>query len=252
MSLLALQQDFRAWLHLGDLPPVAQFPVETHAGLAVYQNNFCGQIIACLDESFVVTRSWLGDDAFRAAIVEHVAQAPPNSWSLDHYPDAFPATLARLYPADAEVAEIARLELALATAFVAADAASVAATGLANVDWDRARLHLSPSLRQSLQTTNAPAIWSAITAGTTTPPVELLSNGSELLVWRNGEAPYFRTADYAEARALRLVSDGLDFGSLCAELFEAGGEDPALVAGRWLAQWISDGVIVAIEEKHDA
>lgn len=252
MSLLALQQDVRAWLHLGDMPSAVRFPLETHAGLAVYQNNFRGQIIACLDESFAVTRAWLGDDAFRAAIVEHVAQASPSSWSLDHYPDAFPSTLGQLYSADPEVGEIARLELALGTAFVAADAVPVAANELANVDWDRARLHLCPSLRRLPLTSNAPAIWSAITAGKTTPPVELRSNGSELLVWRKGEAPHFRTADDAEALALQHVADGLDFGSLCAELVDTGGGDPALVAGRWLAQWISDGLIVAIEEKHNA
>lgn len=252
MSLLALQQDVRTWLHLGDIPSLDRFPVETRAGLAVYQNNFRGQIIACLEESFAVTRAWLGDDAFRAAIVEHVAQAPPSSWSLDHYPDAFPPTLARLYPADPEVAEIASLELALGTAFVAADATPVAASELANVDWDRARIDLCPSLKQLPLTTNAPAIWSAIVAGTTTPPVETLSNSRELLVWRNGEVPHFRTADQAEARALRLVGEGLDFGSLCAGLVDVASDDPALIAGRWLAQWISDGMIVAIEEKHDA
>lgn len=252
MSLLALQQDFRAWLHLGDMPSMVRFPLETHAGLAVYQNNFRGRIIACLDESFAVTRAWLGDGAFRAAIVEHVAQAPPSSWSLDHYPDAFPPTLARLYPGDPEVAEIARLELALGTAFVAADAVPVAASELANVDWDRAQIYLCPFLKLLPLTTNAPAIWSAITARTTPPPVEMLSNGSELLVWRKGEAPHFRTADDAEARALHHVANGLDFGSLCAWLVDAGGQDPALAAGRLLAQWISDGLIVAIGEKHDA
>lgn len=247
MSLLALQQDFRAWLHLGQAPSDARFSTDARAGLDVYQNNFRGQIVACLDESFAVTRAWLGEEAFQAAIVAHAARVPPGSWSLDHYPDDFPLTLAYLYPADAEVTELATLELALGHAFVAADAVPVVAGDLAGVDWDLARLHLSPSLRITPVTTNAPAIWSAITAETSPPPVTLLPDGGEILVWRSGETPRFRTTDQAEADALRHVGEGMLFGTLCTALVDAGGDDPATVAGRWLAQWISDGLIVEIE-----
>lgn len=245
MSLLVLQQDFRAWLHMGQPPSDARLSAAA-AGLDVYQNNFRGQIIACLEESFPVTRAWLGDGAFRCAIVAHLAQSPPNSWSLDHYPAEFRATLSKLYPSDAEVAELALLELALSEAFVAADAPPVTAGELAEVDWNTARMHLSPSLRSVPLTTNAPAIWSAITAGAAPPALAAQPVASELLVWRFDERPRFRTADLAEAGALRQVRGGMNFGALCARLAETGGDDPARIAGGWLAQWLSDGLIVKI------
>jgi len=247
MSLLALQQDFRAWLHLGQAPSEARFLVGARAGLDVYQNNFRGQIVACLEGSFAITHAWLGDEAFRTGIVAHADRLPPRSWSLDHYPDDFPATLALLHPADAEVADLATLELALAHAFVAPDAVPVVACDLSAVDWDLARLYLSPSLITYSMTSNAPAIWSAITAGTLPPPAALLPDAVELVVWRYGETPRFRTTDRAEADALRHVGQGMPFGTLCATLIDAGGQDPATVAGRWLAQWISDGLIVGIK-----
>ena len=247
MSLVALQQDFRAWLHVATPPSDPRLATGVQAGLDVYQNNFRGQIIACLEESFAVTRAWLGDDAFRAAVVEHVELSPPRSWSLDHYPDGFPATLTRAYPDDAEVAEMARLEVALAHAFVAADAVPVNASDLGEVDWDQAKLHLSPTLRIHPLTTNALAIWSAIAAGTSPPPASHLPDVEAMLVWRHGETPQFRATDRAEVDALRQISSGTTFGSLCAGLLETGSDEPAMVAGRWLAQWISDGLIVAIE-----
>jgi hypothetical protein len=247
MSLLALQQDFRAWLHVGQGPSDPRISGEARAGLDVYRNNYRGQIVACLEESFAVTRAWLGEAAFQDAIFAHTGRKPPHSWSLDHFPDDFPSTLARLYPGDAEVTELATLELALSHAFVAADAVPVVPGDLAGVEWDRARLHLTPSLRMYGLTTNAPAIWWAITAETMPPPVELLPNRGEILVWRHDETPRFRTTDQAEADALRHIDKGMNFGLLCAALVDAGGDDPAAVAGQWLAQWISDGLIIEIE-----
>ena len=247
MSLLALQQDFRAWLHVGTAPADPRLPTRVQAGLDIYQNNFRGQIVACLEESFAVTRAWLGDEAFRAAVVEHVELSPPRSWSLDHYADGFPETLTRAYPNDAEVAEMARLEVALAHAFVAAEAVPVIAADLADVDWDRAKLRLSPTLSIHQLMTNALAIWSAIAAGTTPPPASLLPDVGVVLVWRHGETSQFRATDRAEAEALRQIRRGTTFGTLCAGLLESDCNEPAVLAGRWLAQWISDGLIVAIE-----
>lgn len=246
MSLAALQQDFRAWLHVGRLPPDIRFSGAA-AGLEIYQNNFRGQIETCLEESFPVTRAWLGDDDFRTAVVAHVAETPPTSWSLDHYPDQFPAALAKLYPDDPEVAELAILELALSHAFVAADAVPVTAADLADVNWDVALIVLSPSFRSLPLTTNAPAIWSAINTEGAPPALSVLPVASELLVWRCQESPRFRTTDKSEGDALRQVRDGTNFGALCAGLAGAGGDDPASVAGGWLARWLSDGLIVKIE-----
>ena len=247
MSLLALQQDFRAWLHVGTLPSETPLARAARDRLDVYQNNFRGQIIACLDESFAVTRAWIGDQAFRAMVVAHVERAPPHSWSLDHYPYDFPATLVRAYPDDADVVELAALEIALARAFVADDFVPIGTDHLTGVDWEQAMLSLSPTLCISHLTTNAPAIWSAIIGGRSPPPASLFPDAGALVVWRQGETPCFRATDLREATALKQIADGTAFGQLCARLAETGEDEPALVAGQWLAQWISDGLIVGIE-----
>ena len=77
-------------------------------------------------------------------MVAHVARVPPSSWTLDAYPRDFPATLAPLYPDDPEVAELAVLELALAEAFVGADAAGPIAPTQAARSTGTARCFTSP------------------------------------------------------------------------------------------------------------
>ncbi len=143
MNLIELQRDMRAWLTCEDAAAAARFGDEAAPGLRVYQNNYRAQLAACLEESFEHTRDWIGGEAFHRAIVAHVDRVPPSSWTLDAYARDFPATLAILYPADPEVAELAWLEMALGEAFVAADADALAADDLAAVDWDRAVLRLT-------------------------------------------------------------------------------------------------------------
>ncbi|GAH52534.1 unnamed protein product, partial [marine sediment metagenome] len=76
----------------------------------------------------------------------------------------FPESLAQRYPDDREVAELARLECALALAFVGPDAAPLDPSVLADVDWENAVIEFVPTLTILPTTTNAGAIWSAITA----------------------------------------------------------------------------------------
>ncbi|MDY7525197.1 DNA-binding domain-containing protein [Sphingomonas sp. 10B4] len=119
--MLTLQRDMRAWLVAADADAANRYGSAAAAGLLVYQNTYRAQLVACLEESFVQTRAWVGGEAFHHAIVAHIERVPPTSWTLDAYPRDFPATLALLYPDDPEVAELAWIEYALGEAFVGPD-----------------------------------------------------------------------------------------------------------------------------------
>ena len=88
MTLAAWQQDFRTWLT--DASKEAAFRVGADAmrGLSVYQNNYRGQLIECLEDSFPQVRMLLGDEAFLHAAITHVNHHPPHAWTLDAYADA--------------------------------------------------------------------------------------------------------------------------------------------------------------------
>jgi len=248
MTLIALQRDMRAWLTREDRGAARR--IGAQAGLSVYQNNYRAQLAACLEEGFARTRAWIGAEPFRAAVVAHVDRVPPSSWTLDAYGRDFPATLATLYPSDPEVAELAWIELALAEAFVAPDAAALTMDQVAGVDWDRAVLRFTPTLELADLTTNAPAIWSALRAGDMPPAPELLVETGAVLVWRLHHVAQFRAIDQIELQAIAATRAGMSFAELCANLTEAFGEQQGIArAGTMLGRWLADGLIVEIIER---
>jgi hypothetical protein len=248
MSLLALQRDMRAWLVGEEEAATRRLGAAAAPGLRVYQNNYRSQLVACLAESFAHTREWIGGAAFHEAVVAHIDRVPPSSWTLDAYPRDFPATLAMLYPDDAEIAELAWIDCALGEAFVGPDAPALTAEDLGDIDWDRAILRFTPTLDIADLTTNATAIWSAIAAGEMPPAVEPLPEAGAILVWRQGLVAQFRAVDHYERQALQVARAGLPFAGLCAAMVDALGEQAGIArAGALLGQWMQGGMIAAID-----
>lgn len=245
MTLAETQRAFSAWLQGGKMPALGR---HAKAGMRIYRNTYRAQLAACLEDSFLHTRSWIGGEAFHAAIVRHVRRVPPSSWTLDAYARDFPDTLDALYPDDPEVAELAMLERAIGEVFIGPDAEAVSADMLASTDWDHAVLRFTPALDLSEAKTNAAAIWSALAAGETPPPVELLSETATTLIWRQNFVSRFRTIDASEARALLLARAGTPFPRLCAALVETFGEERGIcLAGEYLGRWLADGLVTQIE-----
>lgn len=239
-----MQRDMRAWLVSED--EAAASRLAAPSGLRVYQNNYRTQLIACLVESFPCTHAWIGGEAFEAAAATHIDAVPPSSWTLDAYPRDFAATLAQLWPGDPEIAELAWLECALGEAFVAADAPMLRPAHIAEIDWDRAILQFTPTLDIAPLTTNAPAIWSALAANETPPGSALLTEAGAILVWRHEQVSSFRAIDSIEHQALLRARSGMPFSALCEALVLLDGEADGIArAGRYLGQWIADGLIVS-------
>lgn len=247
MSLLTLQRDMRAWLVAADADAASRHGIAAAAGLRIYQNTYRAQLVACLEESFAQTRAWIGGEAFHDAVVAHIERVPPTSWTLDAYPRDFPATLAMLYPDDPEITELAWIECALGEAFVGPDSAALGVAALAHVDWDNAVLHFAPTLNLRRLTTNAPAIWSAISAGVAPPAMRLLPEPGAILVWRRDHVSLFRAIDRVESDALSRVSAGMAFPDLCAAMVGTHGEEAGItLVGTLLGQWLADGLIAEI------
>ncbi|MDH7640448.1 HvfC/BufC N-terminal domain-containing protein [Sphingomonas oryzagri] len=247
MNLLALQRDFRDWLTEECQEAGSRLETGDAPGLSVYLNNYRSSLMACLRESFTVTHAWLGDEAFDAAAATHIDRLPPHSWTLDAYALDFPATLASRYPADPEVADLARLELALGVAFIGADADPLDPATLSDADWDTATLRFVPTLDLIDVSTNAASIWSAITVARQPPAAQLLFGPASIAVWRSELAPAFRTLERDEDEALRLMRGGLSFGALCARLVgQHGEENGPSIAGTLLGRWFQDGLVASV------
>lgn len=253
MSLLALQRDMRDWLLREDMAAADRIGAAAGPGLAVYQNNYRTQLVTCLELSFPRTRAWIGEDMFLHAAVHHIDSVPPSSWTLDAYGRDFPTTLARLHADDPEIAEIAGIELALEELFVAADSPAVRLGGLGNVDWDRAVLTFAPSIDLLHLQTNGYVIWSALVDQKEPPAPQYLDMSDIVILWRQGEQCRIRTIDDAELQALLKLRRGTTFGALCRDIALSLGEEAGMsLVGRWLGLWLSDHMVVAIDDRGQA
>jgi hypothetical protein len=249
VSLIDLQRDMHAWLTREDEGAARRFGAGATAGLSVYLNNYRAQLMACIEGTFERMHAWIGDEEFRRAAAIHIERVPPTSWTLDAYGRDFPATLQILFPDDREIAELAWIDFALDEAFVSADAPALSADSVADVDWDRAVIRMTPSIDIAPLTTNATAIWSALVNGAQPPAVEYLREVGAILVWRHDGTSRFRAIDQYERHALLSIYAGMPFPELCRLMVELLGEEDGVArAGAMLGQWLGDGLIVGISQ----
>lgn len=248
MSLRALQRDFRQWLVAEPARLPATLGEQMRPGLAVHLNNYRSQLLGCLATSYPMLRAWMGESAFDAAAAAFIDASPPRAWSLDAYAEGFPASLT-----DAAHREFAELELALATAFVGADARPFDANAAAGIDWDSAVLRLLPTVAILPVTTNVADIWRALLDEQPPPPARPVSDGSAILVWRRAYSPALRAVEADEVATLARIRNGDSFGEVCAGLVATLGEqDGTIAAATMLARWLADGLISHIVDNHVA
>jgi hypothetical protein len=246
MTLAELQRAFRAHIERGEGAINDGVPPAARRGLAVYHHAYRANLVACLADTFEKTAAWLGEGAFEAAALEHVAGHPPASWTLNDYGQGFDDTLEGLYPADPEVAELAWLDWSLRRAFDGPDAEVQDPADLAGVDWDRAVLRLAPTLALRRTRTNAAALWSAMAAGDTPPEVACPSGAAGLAVWRRDLSPRFRSLAETDYRALEQALAGARFAEICEALADdaLSGEDTAAFAGGLLSGWLAEQIVI--------
>jgi hypothetical protein len=247
MTLAELQQDFRTWLVTASDDTVRRFGDAAAPGLAVYQNNYRASLVACLKASYPLVRGFIGGDAFLQAAIAHIDAHPPHAWTLDAYGDDFAETLVRLFPRNPDIHELAWIEWSLGTAFVAADVDPIDTATLADMEWDEARLGVSPTLRERAATTNAAAIWLALQDGEDVPEGEMLDAPAGLIVWRTGFNCRVKQVDAVERAALAALREDDRFPSLCDMLVDRLGEDEGIArAGTLLADWLGAGIVVTV------
>jgi hypothetical protein len=213
-------------------------------GMRVYANNYRGQLVAALGDTYAKTRLWLGDDAFDAEAARYVDANAPGSWTLDTYGRAFADMLEARYPEDPDVHELAWMDGALRDAFSGADAVAINVDALVAEDWEHVEFVFVPTLRFRRSRSNAPAIWKALSEEVMPPAAERTDAGGGVRVWRKGLSPQFASMDANECACLDLALAGATFGEICALLGRLRG--PGLIAseaGRLLRGWVGDGLV---------
>lgn len=218
-------------------------------GMRVYANNYRGQLVGALRDTYEKTALWLGEDAFDRHARAYVDVHVPSSWTLDDYGAGFADHLDMAYPGDPEIAELAWLDAALRRAFAGPDASPLTIDRLVADDWDTVEFVFVPTLGFRRLRSNAVAIWSAMGAGETPPAAVSLDVDSGVRVWREGLSPRFASMSARECACLDLALAGGTFGEVCTLLARhVGGGQVAHEAGLLLRTWVADGLLVALRE----
>ena len=252
-ALETLQAEFQALL----LDRPQQFAAAVRPGgigverrLAIYHQAYRARLVETLLDSYGHTAAYLGDEAFeheaRAYLIAHPSSHPSLRW----FGAAFPAWLAECHPRDLDIAELAALDWALRAAFDAADAQALTPADLAALPaeaWATVGFGLPPSYRRLRLSHNTLAIWQALDQDEAPPSAEVLTQPLDVLIWRRGSSPHFRSLAALEAAALDGLAQGLSFAALCQALSERFPEtDIASEAGGLLRRWVEEGLLAGL------
>lgn len=222
---------------------------------AVYRNAYRSRLVDAVRETYPRTERWVGDDAFRRAAVHHVIQHPSKSWTLDAIGEGLPETLAALFTKNPEVSELAWLEWAMHTCFVAANPQPIDVSGFQAAtadfeedDWSAMRLRFVPGTQVAPVRHRVDALWSAMVAEKTTPSDATdeycSSERIACIVWRQGFVPVAATVSAHEGTALAMMLAGAPYGDACDYLARELGTDAAVTeAGAMLGRWIHNGML---------
>jgi hypothetical protein len=250
LPLLDLQQRFQRHLLDGDAD-VAEAVRDGGIGaarrLAIYHHAYRWRLVEALRDTYGHTLRHLGGERFDAAALAHVEVHPSAHPSLRDYGDGFDATLAATHPDAGALPELARLDLALRRAFDGPDAPVLTLEALATLDagrWADAAFELHPTAVRSSVRFNTLQIWQALDDDLDPPPPQPLAEAGEVLVWRRGHRPHFRSLAPFEAAALDAVQSGASFAATAQRLVERfGAAGLADALGGLLRRWIDEELL---------
>lgn len=222
--------------------------LSARARLDVYANMYFYRLLDCLREDFPAVLAALGDDRFHNLVTDYLIAHPSAHPSLRWLGEGFPSIL-ESHPESRErpfLPDLGRLEWAILDAFDAPDAEPISPSTLESVPpeaWADLGFELSPSLSLLDVEHAVDEAWKTAKEGASIEAVR--PECRTIRVWRKNLRVYHRAIDPPEARAIRLVRDGEDFGTVC----EAFGdeEDAPLFLARLLRGWVSEQLIVGIE-----
>jgi hypothetical protein len=164
------QAEFRAALldPAAAVPDGLEDPEHRPAGrrFSVYRNNVAVSLTEALEVAFPILRKIVGEEFFHAMAGVFLRAYPPASPVLMFYGEEMPAFLASFPPVAhlGYLPDVARLEVALRTAYHAADAKTIGPEALnAGADLMSARMALAPALRVIRSRWPLHGIWRANT-----------------------------------------------------------------------------------------
>jgi hypothetical protein len=255
-SLAELQRRFQAYLLNPNSSPPGVLRGDDRASGAqraeVYAEAYRLRLIEALAADYPALQTLLGEAEF-AALGRMYAKAYPSRYTSIRW---FGRDLSRFLQEDSEyrerpeLAELAAFEWALSETFDAAEAPVVSPEELAALPaarWPDLRIRFHPALRRVEFRFNTPEVWRALNRREPPPSFEVLDHPQAWIVWRSDLKLFSRPLDASEAQAFDALQNRR-FAEVCEYLCAwLPAENVAATAAGFLARWLTDGWIAAVE-----
>ncbi|MDE2260456.1 MAG: putative DNA-binding domain-containing protein [Betaproteobacteria bacterium] len=224
------QADFARAIVLGlDLSPQAhavcpKYRVAT--AMAVYHNNYRGNLHDTLASAYPVTEQLVGKDFFRVLTKQFIEQYPSRSGNLHHYGAEMADFIADFEPAQSLVylSDVAALEWACHRAYFAEDEATLDVSGLSKVPAENYAdlvIHTHPACHMVRSIYPIAAIWNAHQPGANSDfHIDLDSGSSNALVSRKENTVMVTELTEAGATWLQSIRSGAPLGEATSGVLE--------------------------------
>jgi len=250
MTLVELQNDFQRALFDTECK-AADWISESARGLSarkrldIYYNAYRFRLVDVLLDTFEHTAIYLGDDWFNQLAKDYVQSHPSTCKNIGQYGKNFPRFLAEQLPDDKEISELALMDWTLRRAFDGGNSAVMTMDDLQQfANEECIGLQFVPTLTTCTQHFNTLEIWNAIDQDQTPPEVEARSEPIELLIWRKGHSPHFRSLAKLESVAIACVCCGGTLDAIGAALEKHFPDvEVATEFGVMLHRWLDDEII---------
>lgn len=253
-SLAELQRDLQRHVLTGDaaiteaINGTAAVPATTR--LAVYFGAYRWRLIEALAANMPRLQQLLGEQEFAALAGRYVDDYPSQFASIRWFGDRLAQVLTQSHPERPWLAELAQWEWALAASFDARDAQPVDLAALATVapgDWAELRFEFHPSVQYLQMSTNAPALFEALTEEQPLPEPAALDELQPWILWRQQLKTQYRSLEPAEDAVLEVVRAGGTFAEMCEALCNwHDPDDVPLQAAGILKRWLVEEMLTAV------
>lgn len=252
MDLAQLQRAFQRHV-LGADPTVAaaiasseRVPAGTRLG--IYADAYRLRLIDALAANYPRLQQLVGAEPFGNLAQRYLHEHPSTNTSVRWFGDQFARFLADHFDDQPALAELAEWEWAIANAFDAADTPPLAEDDLARIEpdqWPTLEFQLHSSARLLSLSTNAPALFKALSTDQSPPAPQSAGRPQSWLIWRQELAPHYRPVADEEAALLQRLLAGATFEQLCELLCEwHEAEDVPARAALSLKTWIREQLLI--------
>lgn len=252
MNLLEMQSDFQQTL-LDPSCPEPAWARQHIVGLPardrvlIYHNAYRARLVDVLRDTFEHTAVYLGDDWFNQQAHRYVEQVQSTHANIGLYGQRFANYLANEYPNDPDIAELATMDWTLRRTFDGPDSAVMTTADLQEIGHEggeAARLVPVPNMQLIRQQYNTLAIWQAIDNDEHPPAARQLPEAMDILCWRKGHAPHYRSIAAFEALALNEIAAGNTLEAVGTALQAAFPDaDVSGQFGSLLCRWLDEQLV---------